>query len=209
MSFATITQTGTVTEIQDLNTHLLLSLVIEDGKKPLLVEVYGKAKDIAKDLQGKSVLVTGNLFAVKGTLNINASNILEFAPKTLVSCVTICGRLGRKPENKVTATSNLCKTSVAVNTYQKETSWFNVTAWRKQAETMANYLDKGSMVGMTGRLTLSDYTKKDGTKADSHDIQVTGLYLMSKSMSEGNGGQAVANSVPAATQAQSFEEIPF
>lgn len=106
--------------------------------------------------------------------------------------VMLVGRLTAKPELKYTS-ANLpyARFSVAVNrTFsnsqgQRETDFINVVAWRKQAENVANYLDKGSLVSVEGRLQTGNYTDKDGNKRYTMDIQADSVqFLESKSQSQ-------------------------
>lgn len=78
--------------------------------------------------------------------------------------VMLVGRLTIKPELRYTG-SNLpyARFSVAVNrTFtnsqgQREADFINVVVWRKQAENVCNFLDKGSLVSVEGRLQTSTY----------------------------------------------------
>lgn len=78
--------------------------------------------------------------------------------------VMLVGRLTIKPELRYTG-SNLpySRFSVAVNrTFtnsqgQREADFINVVVWRKQAENVCNFLDKGSLVSVEGRLQTSSY----------------------------------------------------
>lgn len=78
--------------------------------------------------------------------------------------VMLVGRLTTKPELRYTG-SNLpySRFSVAVNrTFtnnqgQREADFINVVVWRKQAENVCNFLDKGSLVSVEGRLQTSTY----------------------------------------------------
>ncbi len=91
--------------------------------------------------------------------------------------VSLVGRLTAKPELRYTG-SNLPYTrfSVAISrTYtnqagQRETDFINVTAWRKQAENVCNYLDKGSLVSVDGKLQTGSYDDKDGNKRYTMDV---------------------------------------
>ena len=93
--------------------------------------------------------------------------------------VTIIGNLGRDPEMRYTPSGQAVTSfNVATNrTYTgsdgqkvKETTWFRVSAWGKQAEICNNYLHKGSKVFIEGRL-VSDpatggpriFNRQDGT----------------------------------------------
>ncbi|MDD3187445.1 MAG: single-stranded DNA-binding protein [Bacilli bacterium] len=85
--------------------------------------------------------------------------------------VLLIGRLTGKPELRYT-NSNLPFTrfSVAVNRNftnnqgQREADFINVIVWRKQAENVCNYLDKGSRVSVEGRIQTGSFDDKDGNK---------------------------------------------
>lgn len=79
--------------------------------------------------------------------------------------VVLIGRLTKDPELRYT-TNNIpvCSFTLAVNRpFQSSTNndrnadFFNCTAWRKQAENVAKYVNKGSMVAIEGRLQTRDY----------------------------------------------------
>ena len=91
--------------------------------------------------------------------------------------VMLIGRLTAKPELRYTS-SNLpyARFSVAVNrTYsnaqgQRETDFINVVVWRKQAENVCNFLDKGSLVSVEGRIQTGSYDDKDGNKRYTMEV---------------------------------------
>ena len=108
--------------------------------------------------------------------------------------VSLVGRLTAKPELRYTG-SNLPYTrfTVAVNrTFtnqagQREADFINVTAWRKQAENICNYLDKGSLVSVDGRLQTGSYDDKDGNKRYTMDVIAdTVQFLESKNQAREN-----------------------
>ena len=74
--------------------------------------------------------------------------------------LTLIGRLGNDPDMRYTNTgSAVCTMSVANDRKYKqgeewktETTWFRVTVWNKQAETVSKYLKKGSLVLVEGYL---------------------------------------------------------
>src|SRR5512135_1471276 len=100
--------------------------------------------------------------------------------------IIIVGNVGRDPEMRYTpsgqaVTSFTVATSRNYNNQQgqqvKETIWFRVSAWGKQAEIVSQYLKKGSKVLVEGRLTpdLSTggpkvFTRQDGTSGASYDV---------------------------------------
>lgn len=106
--------------------------------------------------------------------------------------VMLIGRLTAKPELRYTS-SNIpfARFSVAVNrTFsnsqgQRETDFINVVVWRKQAENVCNFLDKGSLVSVEGRLQTGSYDDKDGNKRYSMDVVGDSVqFLESKSQAQ-------------------------
>ena len=88
--------------------------------------------------------------------------------------VCLIGRLTSKPELRYT-TSNIACTNITVaidRNYgeEKKTDFINVVVWRKQAENVCKYLDKGSLVSIEGRLQTNNYEDKDGNKRYSMEV---------------------------------------
>ncbi len=115
--------------------------------------------------------------------------------------VMLIGRLTAKPELRYTG-SNIpyARFSVAINrTFsnsqgQRETDFINVIIWRKQAENVCNFLDKGSLVSIEGRLQSNSYDDKDGNKRYSLDVVADNVqFLESKSQAQSrqNSNQSV------------------
>ena len=105
--------------------------------------------------------------------------------------VLLIGRLTTKPELRYTA-SNLpfSRFSVAVNrTFsnrdgERETDFINIVVWRKQAENVCNYLDKGSLVSVEGRLQQSSYEDKDGNRRNRLDVVADNIQFLSRKKKE-------------------------
>ena len=88
--------------------------------------------------------------------------------------VCLIGRLTTKPELRYT-TSNIACTNITVaidRTFgeEKKTDFINVVVWRKQAENVCKYLDKGSLVSVEGRLQTNNYEDKDGNRRYKLDV---------------------------------------
>lgn len=103
--------------------------------------------------------------------------------------VMLIGRLTAKPELRYTG-ANLpyCRFSLAVNrTFsnaqgQRETDFINIVVWRKQAENVCNFLNKGSLVSVEGRIQTGSYDDKDGNKRYTTDVVADSVqFLESKS----------------------------
>lgn len=90
--------------------------------------------------------------------------------------ISIVGRLGADPVLKYTPSGvAVTELRVAVNRDfknaqgEREADWFNVTAWRQTAEYCANFLAKGRLVAVTGRMQRRQYDK-DGAKVTVWDL---------------------------------------
>jgi len=84
-----------------------------------------------------------------------------------VNKVILLGRIGKDPELKhTTSGTSVCSFSLATETSyggKKETTWHNIVAWGKQAETINEYLSKGREIYVEGRISNRSY-EKDGQK---------------------------------------------
>ncbi|MQC26446.1 MAG: single-stranded DNA-binding protein [Chloroflexi bacterium] len=143
--------------------------------------------------------------------------------------VTVVGNLGRDPEMRYTpggqAVTNF---SVATNRQYtnsngeriKETVWFRVSAWGRQAETCNQYLKTGSQVLVEGRMTPDKetggprvWTRQDGTPAASFELTAERVVFLSGRGDEaGAGGGAGAFQGGPADNDEMMsddDEIPF
>ena len=130
--------------------------------------------------------------------------------------VTITGNLTRDPEVKITgAGTTLATFSIANNRSYKdkndewveETSYFDVTCWGQLGEDVAEVLEKGIKVQVTGRLKQDTWETPEGDKrskvgivADDVAASVTSLTGLTRKPPKGDGGgarQAPARKRPA------------
>ena len=113
--------------------------------------------------------------------------------------VELVGRLTAKPELRYTS-SNMAyaRFSIAINrTYanaqgERGTDFINVVVWGKQAENVANYLDKGRLVAVEGSIQTGSYTDKDGNKRTSFDVRANNVEFLS-SRSQGQESNESSN----------------
>ena len=91
--------------------------------------------------------------------------------------LTISGYLGRDPELKTTAQSQVASFSVGVRTGKDGTKWVNCSVWGKRADTVMTYFKKGSRVTITGSGNLVTYEKKDGSPGSNLEMNVTDFTL--------------------------------
>lgn len=81
--------------------------------------------------------------------------------------VILIGNLTKDPElSKTTSDVSVCKFSIAVSRRwgNSETDFFNVIAWRGQAENCSKFLRKGSKVAISGSIQTRTYDANDGSK---------------------------------------------
>ena len=127
-----------------------------------------------------------------------------------INSVTLVGRAGRDPEVRYfesgTVVANL---TMAVNRRNRddEPDWFNLEIWGKQAQVAADYVKKGSLIGITGSFKLDSWKDRNtGEDRNKPVIRVDRLELLgSKRDSENNNFQN-NNSF---NQQPSNDEIPF
>jgi single-strand DNA-binding protein len=110
-----------------------------------------------------------------------------------VNKVILVGRLGRDPETRYTGGGQaVANFSVATDeSYkdkngerQKRTEWHKIVVWGKQAEIAQQYLKKGSLIFIEGRIQSREWQDKEGQKRTSFEI-VANNFRMLGGRSEG------------------------
>jgi single-strand DNA-binding protein len=102
-------------------------------------------------------------------------------------------------------------TDMATGEPAEEVTWFRVSAWGKQAETVNEYLEKGRLALVEGRLQVDPktggpklWTRQDGTVGASFEIRAFLVRFLGGGDGEGDGGIR-----PGTSAAQEEDEIPF
>jgi len=104
------------------------------------------------------------------------------------------GRLGRDPETRYTGGGQaVANFSVATDeTYkdrngerQKRTEWHKIVVWGKQAEIAQQYLKKGSLIFIEGRIQSREWQDKEGQKRTSFEIVASNFRMLG---GRGDGG---------------------
>lgn len=125
----------------------------------------------------------------------------------MLNQITIMGRLTRDPELRHTASNiPVASFSVAMNrdykdkeTGERETDFIDVVAWRGTGEFVSNYLSKGSMVVVNGRLTIRPWEDQDGNKRRSAEIVAENVYFAESKKSDGNAQGETPKTAPKTT----------
>jgi len=111
-----------------------------------------------------------------------------------VNKAILVGRLGRDPETRYTGGGQaVANFSVATDhSYkdrngerQKKTEWHKIVAWGKLAEIVQQYLKKGSLVYIEGRIETREWQDKEGQKRYSTEIIASEMKMLG---SKGDGG---------------------
>jgi single-strand DNA-binding protein len=136
-----------------------------------------------------------------------------------VNKAILVGRLGRDPETRYTSGGQaVCNFTLATDeTYkdrngerQKRTEWHRIVVWGKQAEIAQQYLHKGSLLFVEGRIQTRQWDDKEGQKRTTVEIVANNFRMLG---ARGESGMAPGPSVSdvepqAAAAAAGAEEMP-
>jgi single-strand DNA-binding protein len=136
----------------------------------------------------------------------------------------IVGNVGKDPEMRYTPSGQAVTSfSVASNRQYttgngeqvKETIWFRVTTWGKQAEVCNQYVKKGMKVLVEGRLTPDKatggtrvWTKQDGSAGSSFEVNAATVRFLSGRGDGDSSGMPVSAGMESA-EIPPEDDIPF
>ena len=141
----------------------------------------------------------------------------------MLNQIILHGRLTADPELKQTQSGvSLCNFNIAVDRSYKSgedkiTDFFNCTAWRGQAETIARYTKKGNKVAVTGSVQLRNYEDNQGIKRTAVDIIVQDVEFLTPKTGDGFDdmdapaprSQAPAKKKPVLQMLEDDSDVPF
>ena len=112
----------------------------------------------------------------------------------MINRTILVGRLTKDPDLKYTAQGTPVATfTLAVNrTFsnqqgEKEADFINIVVWRKQAENAANYLKKGNLAGVDGRIQTRNYEGQDGKRVYITEVVAESVQFLEPKGSQGQG----------------------
>ena len=139
--------------------------------------------------------------------------------------VMLIGHVGKDPELKYTPGGKAVATfNVATDESYKDksgnlqarTEWHRIVTWERRAEVMGEYLKKGQLVYVEGRLQTRSWDDKDGNKRYMTEIVADNVQFLGGKKSEAGGASSTAASVPPPAEdfpppsgAQDEEDLPF
>ena len=139
----------------------------------------------------------------------------------------VIGNLGRDPETRYLPSGQMVVSFSVASTrkftdrggqQQEKTTWFNVSAWNKLAETLDKltqdgYLAKGRQVYVSGRIELREYQGNDGSNRTSLDLSADELVLVGGRQDGGDpsrgGGGGGGRQQQAPDDAGDLNDVPF
>ncbi len=138
-----------------------------------------------------------------------------------VNKVILVGRLGKDPELKYTQGGTpVAKFSLATDETWKDqsgerqtrTEWHNIVAWRKLAEICGQYLNKGKLIYIEGKLQTRSWDDKEGNKRYTTEIVADNMVMLSAKGEERQERSAAAGAAAASGTGEptiTDDDIPF
>ena len=124
----------------------------------------------------------------------------------MMNRVILVGRLTKDPELRYTANGvPVASFTLAVNrpfknqAGEQEADFINCVVWRKPAENAANYLKKGSLAGVDGRVQTRNFDGQDGRKVYVTEVLADSVQFL-EPKSQNNGGNSQSNTNTSSNQ---------
>ena len=129
--------------------------------------------------------------------------------------VCLVGRITKDPELRYT-TTNVATTrfNLAINRQfkdadgERKADFIPVQCWKKQAENICNYLNKGSLVSIEGRIHTEKYTDKDGNNRNTWSVVADNVTFLESKNAQKNGN-IVRNSSSSNNEMTNTVQNPF
>lgn len=107
----------------------------------------------------------------------------------MLNKVILIGRLTRDPELRYTPNNGtpVAQFALAVDRFgsREEVDFIDIVVWNKQAESCAQYLSKGKLAAVVGRLQIRSYETKDGQKRRVAEVVAETVQFLSPKGSVG------------------------
>ena len=115
-----------------------------------------------------------------------------------INTINLVGRAGREPDVRYFESGSVVANfTLAVNrrSRDEEPDWFNLEIWGKQAQIAADYVKKGSLIGITGSFKIDSWKDKNtGEDRFKPVIRVDRLNLLSSRKESENSQYSNNNS---------------
>lgn len=111
----------------------------------------------------------------------------------MINRVILVGRITKDPELKVTQSNiSFVRFTLAVNRQfadqsgERQADFIQCIVWRKQADNLAQYIRKGALLGVEGRIQTSTYETENGTRYSTDVVCDSVQFLESKNSTSQN-----------------------
>lgn len=115
----------------------------------------------------------------------------------MLNRVILIGRLTKDPELRYTPNGvGVCTFTLAVNrsyasqSGERTADFIDIVTWRNLAENCANYLGKGRLVAVEGRIQVRSYETQDGQKRKAVEVVADTVKFLEKGPSSGSGRES-------------------
>jgi len=137
----------------------------------------------------------------------------------MLNTIILIGRLTRDPELRYTPSGvTVAKFTLAVDRGftnqqgERETDFIDVVVWQSLAENCSNYLGKGRLVAVEGRLQIRSYEDREGVRRKVSEVVARNVKFLDRAK-DGNGGGASASTSQSGNEEDRVEynenDIPF
>ena len=133
----------------------------------------------------------------------------------MINRTVLVGRLVKDPELRYTPSGvAVARFTLAVNrTFsngqgEKETDFIQCTVWRKPAENVANFLKKGSLAGVEGRIQTGSYEGTDGKRVYTTEVVADSVQFLEPKASNSDN-ESTPPSTPQQQNYMRVDEDPF
>ncbi len=127
-----------------------------------------------------------------------------------INSINLVGRAGRDPDVRYFESGSIvANLTLAVNrrSRNEEPDWFNLEIWGKQAQVAADYVKKGSLIGITGSFKLDQWKDKTtGENKSKPVVRVDRLELLGSKKDAFDSGM---NNNQSTGMSQTDQDIPF
>src|SRR5580700_1316262 len=169
---------------------MLLPLVVRSARQKYREPLASTQLQFFERLPTTSVILAATTHSKTGETRMSVNRVI------------LVGRLGRDPETRFTASGQAVGNfSVATDESfkdrngerQKRTEWHKIVVWGKQAEIAQQYLKKGSLIFIEGRIQSREWQDKEGQKRTSFEIVASNFRMLggrSDAAAAGAGGRS-------------------
>jgi single-strand DNA-binding protein len=134
----------------------------------------------------------------------------------MLNRVILIGRLTQDPELRYTNSGTpVASFTLAVDrmrtsqTGERETDFINIVVWQKQAELCAQYLHKGRLAAVDGRLQIRTYENRDGQKVRVAEVVAESVRFLDRGDQGASGGTSNTSRIPENRSTPRYDDDPF